>query len=70
VVWRIRSSADYAGIHIGSGTTAYDGIIGLAGGSIGGIKFRRAYSIVEARLMYVAEAGRHRVQPEPALYEW
>jgi hypothetical protein len=70
VVWRIRSSAEYAGIHVGEGTAAYDGIINVAGGAIGGVKFRRVYSFAEARLVYTAEAGLHRVSITPALFEW
>ena len=61
VVWRFAEpqQQDLRGLHVGRGLAAYTAIVATNGGTIGGLRWRRALAPPEAIELYFMEAARH-----------
>ena len=69
VVWRIcgPTPLEWSGIHVGQGLSAHDGLVRLAGGALGRLMWRRAYSLDEAMQLYHSRAE---LPTPPLLFQW
>ena len=70
-VWALRRGRALAGIHAGKDRRAYDKLIERNGGSIGGLQFQRAHTIIEALEVWAAGAAEQRPpQKGPPSFFW
>ena len=76
VVWRLSAQLavpqqqDFRGLHVGRGLAAYTAIVTANGGTIGGLRWRRALSPPEAVALYFAEAARHQAPLSLRVHLW
>ena len=75
VVWVIPGYINpraFCGLHWGQGLSAYSGLLSLNGANhIGGLKWKRVYSLEEGEQAFSAEASRHRVDLTPVRrFKW
>jgi len=70
-VWNIRGDSAFRGIHVGEGNAVYRGIVAMAGGSIGGIVWKRFDTIADAIEKYHLSGPKgSRDYPTPHLWTW
>ena len=69
VVWVIpgyQNPREFCGLHWGEDLAAYSGLLQLNGTShLGGLKWKRVYSLAEGESLFVSEASRHLVERTP-----
>ena len=74
VVWLVPEQevpVEFTGIHWGSGLTPYSGILLLNKGKFTGLRWRRVFSVEEARNLFLREAEGHGVSGLPlTFYLW
>ena len=76
-VWHVprissNSNQDFVGVHRSRGPLAYARILGLNNNRYEGIRFRRADSLAEAKVLFLSKAAAHGVDPGRAetIYTW
>ena len=73
-VWVIPNRANqrlFAGVHWGHDTCAYGGILTLNNGDFTGIRWRRAWSLDRAVILFNREADQHGLGDRPVIYfQW
>lgn len=75
VVWVIPGHSEpraLAGLHWGAGLSAYSALLSLNGRNhLGGLRWKRVYTLAEGQSLFASEAGRHAVDPVPVrVYRW
>ena len=70
VLSRVGGERQWTGIHCGVDINAWQGIIALNGGHFGGIRWRRGADYQDAKRVWLAECGKHKVTGPPKTYWW